>query len=50
VLVLGGLDGNHAVQCSIWVRAKHLLKDRDKLRKILIEFVGRRTFRMHSNL
>jgi hypothetical protein len=49
VLVLGGLHGKHAVPCGSWVRTEQLLKEPDKSRKILMEFVDRRAFRMINN-
>jgi hypothetical protein len=46
MLPLGGLHGKHAVQRGIWVPTQHLLWDKGKPRKPLIELAGSRTFRM----
>jgi hypothetical protein len=43
-----GLHVKHALQREIWVPAQHLLKDRGKPRKTLIELAGRRTCRMQT--
>jgi hypothetical protein len=49
MLTLGGLHERHAVQRGIWVRTQHLLQDRGKPRKTLIDLAGRRTFRMRTD-
>jgi hypothetical protein len=48
MLTLGGLHERHAVQRGIWVPTQHLIWDRGKPRKTLIELAGRRTFRMRT--
>jgi hypothetical protein len=45
----GGLHERHAVQRGICVSTQHLLQDRGKPRKTLIELAGRRTFRMRTD-
>jgi hypothetical protein len=39
MLTLGGLHERHAVQRGIWVPTQHLLWDRGKPRKTLVELV-----------
>jgi hypothetical protein len=46
MLLLGGLHVKHALQRGIWAPTQHLLWDKEKLRKTLIELVGRKTFQM----
>jgi hypothetical protein len=48
ILTLVGLYVQHAVLSRIWVPARIRSKDRGNPRKILIELVGRRAFRMHD--
>jgi hypothetical protein len=45
MLPLGGLHVMHAAQRGIWVLTQHLLWDRGKPRKTLVELAGRWTFR-----
>jgi hypothetical protein len=49
MLPLGGLHVKHAVQRGILTRTQHLLQDRGKPRKILIELACRRCFRLHDS-
>jgi hypothetical protein len=46
---MGGLHVKHAVQRGICVPTKHLLWDRGKPQKTLIELAGKRTFRMQTD-
>jgi hypothetical protein len=49
MLILGGLHERHAVQRGIWVPTQHLLSDRGKPRKTLIELASRGTFQTRTD-
>jgi hypothetical protein len=49
MLTLGGLHERHDVQRGICVPTQHLLWDREKTRKTLIELAGRMSFRMRTD-
>jgi hypothetical protein len=49
MFLLGRWHERHAVQRGIWVPTQHLLWDRTKSRKTLIDLAGRRTFRMRTD-
>jgi hypothetical protein len=49
MLTLGQLHERDAVQRAIWLPTQHLLSDRRKPRKTLIELASRRTFRMRTD-
>jgi hypothetical protein len=50
LVLLEGLYVKHAVQRGIWVGTQHSLWNQGKPRKTLLEFAGRRNFRMQTDL
>jgi hypothetical protein len=49
MLTLRGLHERHAAKRGIWSPTQHLLWDRGKPRKNLIELAGRRTLQMRTD-
>jgi hypothetical protein len=49
MLALRGLHVKHTVQRGIWVPTQHLLWDKGKPRKTLIEMAGRKTFGIQTD-